>query len=92
MRVAAAFAFVAVVASLTECAKSPPVQPPPRIYASAEDVELNFRGRAFVLGDNNQIAEVRPLDWRKDKFLKLPFWFGLNILVPGVMAPKEGAF
>ncbi len=92
MRIAAAFAFVAVVAGLAGCAKSPPVQPPPRIYASAEDVELNFRGRAFVLGDNNQIAEVRPLDWRKDKFLKLPFWFGLNILVPGVLAPKEGDF
>jgi hypothetical protein len=92
VRIAAAFAFVAVVAILAGCGKSPPVQAPPRIYASAEDVELNFRGRAFVLGDNNQIAEVRPLDWRKDKFLKLPFWFGVNILVPGVMAPKEGDF
>ena len=67
-------------------------KPPPRIYASAEEVELNFRGRTFVLGDNDQIAEVRPLDWRKDQFLKLPFWFGVNILVPGVMAPKEGDF
>ena len=65
---------------------------PPSIYASAEEVELNFRERTFVLGDNNEIAEVRPLDWRKDKFLKLPFWFGVNILVPGVMAPKEGDF
>ena len=65
---------------------------PPRIYASAEDVELNFRDRTFVLGDDNQIAEVRPLDWRKDRFLKLPFWFGVNILVPGVNAPKEGDF
>jgi hypothetical protein len=65
---------------------------PPRIYASAEDVELNFRDRTFVLGDDNQIAEVRPLDWRKDRFLKLPFWFGVNILVPGVIAPKEGDF
>lgn len=81
-----------MVATLAGCAKSPPVAAPPRIYASAEDVELNFRGRTFVLGDNNSIAEVRPLDWRKDKFLKLPFWFGVNILVPGVMAPKEGDF
>jgi hypothetical protein len=87
-----ALAFVAVVASLAGCTKSPPVQPPPRIYASAEDVELNFRGRTFVLGTNNQIAEVRPLNSRKDQFLKLPFWFGVNILVPGVMAPKEGDF
>ncbi len=69
-----------------------PPAAPPSIYASAEDVELNFRGRTFALGDDNTIAEVRPPDWPKDKFLKLPFWFGVNILVPGVMAPKEGEF
>jgi hypothetical protein len=91
-RVAAVVTFALVVAAFSGCAKPQPVQRPPSIYASAEDVELNFRGRTFVLGDNNQIAEVRPLDWRKDKFLKLPFWFGVNILVPGVMAPKEGDF
>jgi hypothetical protein len=81
-----------VAASLAGCGKSPPVTAAPRVYASAEDVELNFRGRTFVLGDNNSIAEVRPLGWRKDQFLKLPFWFGVNVLVPGVMAPKEGDF
>ena len=94
-RTAAALAFVAAVvaATLAGCGNpAPPAKAPPRIYASAEEVELNFRGRTFVLGDNNQIAEVRPLDWPKDKFLKLPFWFGVNILVPGVMAPKEGDF
>ena len=89
-RALVAFAFV--LAIVPGCAKPAPVKAPPSIYASAEDVELNFRGRTFVLGDNNQIAEVRPLDWRKDKFIKLPFWFGVNILVPGVMAPKEGDF
>ncbi len=81
-----------MVATFAGCAKSPPPVPPRSIYASAEDVELNFRERTFVLGDDNQIAEVRPLGWDKDKFLKLPFWFGVNILVPGVMAPKEGEF
>ena len=89
-RTAAAFALV--VAIVSGCAKPAPVKAPPSIYAGAEDVELNFRGRTFVLGDNNEIAEVRPPNWRKDKFLKLPFWFGINILVPGVMAPKEGDF
>jgi hypothetical protein len=89
---ATALALVFVVATFTGCAKSTPVAAPPSIYASAEDVELNFRDRTFVLGDNNEIAEVRPVDWRKDRFLKLPFWFGVNILVPGVMAPKEGDF
>jgi hypothetical protein len=89
---ATALALVFVVATFTGCAKSTPVAAPPSIYASAEDVEINFRDRTFVLGDNNEIAEVRPVDWRKDRFLKLPFWFGVNILVPGVMAPKEGDF
>ncbi len=95
VKTAAALAFAsAVIATIIAgCAKSaPPLEAPPRIFASAEEVELNFRGRTFVLGDNNQTAEVRPLEWRKDKFLKLPFWFGVNILVPGVMAPKEGDF
>ena len=91
-RTGAVVAFAFVVATFAGCQKSPPVKPPPSIYAGAEDVELNFRGRTFVLGDNNEIAEVRPPNWRKDKFLKLPFWFGVNILVPGVMAPKEGEF
>ncbi len=87
------FASAVIAAAIAGCGKSaPPAQAPPRIFASAEEVELNFRGRTFVLGDSNQIAQVRPLDWPKDKFLKLPFWFGVNILVPGVMAPKESDF
>jgi len=92
LKTAAALAFAAAViaAAIAGCGK--PVKAPPRIFASAEEVELNFRGRAFVLGDNNRIAQVRPPDWPKDKFLKLPFWFGVNILVPGVMAPKESDF
>ena len=90
-RTAAAFAFLTTI--LWGCGNpSTPPAAPPSIYASAEDVELNFRGHTFVLGDDNEIAEVRPVDWPKDKFLKLPFWFGINILVPGVMAPKEGEF
>lgn len=91
-KISAAIAIAFLVATFAGCAKPAPVAAPPRIYASAEDVELNFRDRTFVLGDNNQIAEVRPLDWSKDRFLKLPFWFGVNILVPGVIAPKEGDF
>jgi hypothetical protein len=90
-RTALLFATTFIVAAFTGCAK-PTAKAPPRIYAGAEDVELNFRDRTFVLGDNNQIAEVRPPAWPKDKFLKLPFWLGINVLVPGVMAPKEGDY
>jgi len=90
---ALALASAAIGAAIAGCGNpAAPAKAPPRIYASAEEVELNFRGRTFVLGDNDQIAQVRPLDWPKDKFLKLPFWFGVNVLVPGVMAPKEGDF
>jgi len=85
-------ALVASVA-ITACGKPPAAHlAQPRIYASAEEVELDFRSHTFVLGDDNQIAQVRPLDWPKNKFIKLPFWFGVNILVPGVNAPKEGDF
>lgn len=91
---AASLALVAaiVVVTLARCGNPAPAKPPASIYASAEEIELNFRDRTFVLGDNDQIAEVRPPNWSKDKFLKLPFWLGINILMPGVAAPKEGEF
>ena len=86
--VLAAIAFAAV-----GCSKpAPPAAAPRSIYASAEQVEENFRGKPFVLGDDNTIALVRPLDWDKDRWLKLPFWFGVNVLVPGVQQPKEGDY
>ncbi|HVN63514.1 MAG TPA: hypothetical protein VMT58_02670 [Candidatus Binataceae bacterium] len=78
-------------AAVSGCAKPSPSHPPPR-YASAEQVELNFRGHPFVLGDNNQVAEVRASDWPKDRFMLLPFWLGTNVLLPGVMQPKEGDY
>jgi hypothetical protein len=68
-----------------------PIQPRSR-YASAEQVEMHFRGRHFVLGDNDTIALVRPPDWPKDRWLHLPFWLGINVLVPGVTQPKEGDY
>jgi hypothetical protein len=61
-------------------------------FASAEQVELNFHGQSFVLGTDDRTALVRPVEWKEDRFLKLPYWLGTNILVPGVMAPKEGDY
>ncbi len=69
--------------------------PPPAahsIYASAESVEENFRGREFILGESNTVAMVRPLGSGNNAWMKLPFWFGVNILVPGVTQPKEGDY
>lgn len=88
---ALAIAIVAIVFAVG-CSKSAPPPKPRSIYASAEEIEENFRGKPFVLGTDNAIALVRPPGWDKDRWLKLPFWFGVNILVPGVQQPKEGDY
>ena len=82
---------IAALAVFAGCSKVPPPARP-SIYASAEEVEENFRGKPFVLGTDNTVAEVRPPGWDKDRWLRLPFWFGINILVPGVQQPKEGDY
>jgi hypothetical protein len=61
-------------------------------YASAEQVELNFLDKTFVLGDSDTIAKVRPPDWPKDQWMELPYWLGIDVLAPGVQAPRQGAY
>jgi hypothetical protein len=89
-----AIAIALALALCIGCRTAAPPQPaaPQTRYTSAEEVELQFRGKPFILGDNNEVAEVRPVGWPKDQFLRLPFWFGVNILVPGVTQPKEGDY
>ena len=53
---------------------------------------MNFNGQSFVLGKDNTTALIRPPAWSEDRYLKLPFWLGVNVLVPGVMAPKDGGY
>jgi hypothetical protein len=86
--------LVATIALLAGCPKTPPPVSSgiPTRFASAEQVEENFRGRSFILGDNATVALARPVDSPKDQWLKLQFWFGLNIMVPGVLQPKEGDY
>ena len=74
------------------CASPTPGAPQRSIYASAEEIEEDFRGKPFVLGTDNTIALVREPQWPDNRWLKLPFWFGVNILVPGVQQPKEGDY
>ena len=61
-------------------------------YASAQQVETTFRGRSFFLGNDNQIADVRALDWNADRSVKLPFWFGTGQLVPAEHRPEKGDY
>jgi hypothetical protein len=84
--------ILAAALAAAACSRPAPTPPAKSIYASAEEVEENFRGKPFVLGTDNTVAEVRPPWWDKDRFVKLPFWFGVNILVPGVEQPKEGDY
>jgi hypothetical protein len=91
---AVAIILVAATAVLTGCAKTPPPVSSgiPTRFASAEQIEENFRGRSFILGDNATVALARPVDSPKDQWLKLQFWLGLNLMVPGVLQPKEGDY
>lgn len=86
-----AFVLAALMVAAA-CGGTPAPQAPKVRYASAEEVEIQFRGKPFILGDNDEVAEVRAVGWPKDRFLRLPFWFGVNILVPGVMQAKEGDY
>ncbi len=88
---AIAIAFATTLIGAPGCRTAPPPKPH-NPYASAGEVEENFRGQPFVLGDNDSVALVRPVGAPKDQYLKLPFWFGVNILVPGVLQPKEGDY
>ena len=91
-----AIAAGVAVAMVAACQKTPPpvvaVSGIPERFASAEQIEENFRGRSFILGDNAGVALVRPVDSPKDAWLKLQFWFGINLMVPGALQPKEGEY
>ncbi len=93
-RIAISIVLVMAGALLAGCSKTPaPVASSATTrFASAGQVEENFRGRSFILGDNAAIAMVRPVDSPKDQWLRLPFWFGINPMVPGSLQPKEGDY
>ncbi|HLI80337.1 MAG TPA: hypothetical protein VKV03_10165 [Candidatus Binataceae bacterium] len=61
-------------------------------YASAQQIESFFRGHSFILGNDNQIADVRALDWAADRSVKIPFWFGTGQLVPPERRPEKGDY
>src|SRR5271169_5171764 len=86
--------LILMAALLTACQQPQPlaIAGIPSRFASAGQIEENFRGRNFILGDNATVALTRPVDSAKDAWLKLPFWCGVNVMVPGVLQPKEGDY
>lgn len=87
-------AAVMTAFALTESSGVSLAQPPtPAVrYTSPEAIDENFLGRRFLLGENDRIAEIGLPDWPKSRYMKLPFWLGTNILLPGFMQPKEGDY
>jgi hypothetical protein len=93
VRITTRFLFVLITAiAIGACSRPQPPSAMPVRFASAEQVEENFRSKSFVLGDNAVVALVKSPDAPKDQWIKLPFWFGLNVMVPGVLQPKEGDY
>jgi len=88
----AALAALLMAGALDGCGGKAPAPLAPEHFASAEQVEMNFRGRSFVLGDNNTVAMVQPAEGLSARVFKLPFWLGINILVPGVLQPSPGDY
>jgi len=50
----------------------------------------DFDGRDFTLGHNDREAEVRLSDWAEGRRVIIPFWLGVNPLLPGLMRPTVG--
>ncbi len=95
-RIALLAMLTVVVGVSTGCTKTPPPVAStagiPSRFSSASQIEENFRGRSFILGDNAGVALARQVDSPKDQWLKLQFWFGINLMVPGSLQPKEGEY
>ncbi len=92
LRAEIALAALLAASIAAGCNSKPIAQQVPLRYASPAQVEENFRGRTFVLGDSATVALVRPPEWPSKRWLRLPFWFGINVMVPGVLQPKEGDY
>jgi len=49
-----------------------------------------FSGRAFQLERNDKQAEVRLDEWPAGYHLLIPFWLGVNPIIPAFMRPDPG--
>lgn len=49
-----------------------------------------FDGREFTLGRNDKQAEVHLADWPAGKRIIIPFWLGVNPLLPQFLRPTVG--
>jgi hypothetical protein len=65
------------------------ISTPPQDELSRQILK-DFDGRDFILGDNDREAEVRLSDWADGRRVVIPFWLGVNPLIPILLRPKLG--
>jgi hypothetical protein len=65
--------------------------PAPR-YATAAQIESDFRGKSFLLVGDDQVAKIRAPSWSADRTVTLPFWLGIGGAVPPALRPKQGNY
>jgi hypothetical protein len=65
------------------------IDAPPQDDLSREILH-DFDGRDFELGTNDREAVVRLTDWPEGKHVIIPFWLGINPLMPYFHRPQVG--
>ncbi|HYB89521.1 MAG TPA: hypothetical protein VEC38_00610 [Candidatus Binataceae bacterium] len=65
------------------------IKTPPTDQVS-RDILRDFDGHDFLLGDNDRQAEVRLAEWAPGRRVIIPFWLGVNPLLPAFLRPTVG--
>jgi hypothetical protein len=69
--------------------QNPEVETAPQDELSRQILH-DFDGHAFELGSNDREAVVRLTDWPEGKHVIIPFWLGINPLMPYFHRPQVG--
>ncbi len=100
MRFAGAFLFAVAIAATAAGSGCTPdraldfgptgeTTAPPQDELSRQILK-DFDGRDFVLGRDDREAEVRLTGWPHGRRVIIPFWLGVNPLMPGLLRPTVG--
>jgi hypothetical protein len=81
--------FTGCLAIVTSAAAQPTLA---TRYATAAQVESDFRGKSFLLVGDDQVALIRAPDWETDRSVALPFWLGIGNAVSPALRPKQGNY
>jgi len=65
------------------------ISTPPKDQLS-RDIIRDFAGRDFTLGNNDREAHVRLSDWVPGREVIIPFWLGIDPILPYLYRPTVG--